>query len=154
MAAIKATKQVFGWEEIFTGSQALANRVRDYHPDTVIAIARGGMIPARLIAEQLNVRRIYNIGLEFYQGVAKTAKGPRIYQDLPPDMSNKRICVVDDIVDSGESFIYTQNHLIERGCLEFASVSLFYKPNNIFRPDDYYKQISRDIWVVMPWELD
>ena len=78
--------------------------------------------------------------------------------DWPPDYmeANDNLLVIDDIVDTGETFKDIKEILdqsIEQiPTLQYKTCSLFFKPRSIFKPDIYRQTVDNDTWVVFPWE--
>ena len=123
-----------------------------YKPNKIVTLARGGFIPARLMARNLFVKKMYSIGLTLYnQDDKKTF--PTIYQPLIGDFNpNDKILIIDDIVDSGESIVIPRNMLQVKGITNIKTCSVFYKQCSAYTPDYYGKIVPDDEWVVFPWE--
>jgi len=120
----------------------------------IIAIARGGLIPATLISYQLGIPLVYSLGVSFYH--TKNAK-PRFYQKLsnPP---KRYMLLVDDISDSGKTFQYVINYLCDNYKFDaydsISDFSLYKKYNTNYDPLYCGKEIKTDKWVVFPWDKD
>ena len=123
-------------------------------PDHIIALAKGGYIPARIIAQQLNVKRIYSYGINFYDENDKRMETPIVYQNVDMSSINKsdRILIVDDIVDSGLSLKWLYTSLEWQGYSKYESCALYVKPQAIIKPDVWAKVVDNDVWVQFAWE--
>jgi len=91
-----------------------------------------------------------NVAVEFYVGVAETKSKPAITQPVSVSVKDKKVLVVDDVTDTGESLRVVQSHLEERGATEVKTATVYYKPWSLVVPD-YYEKETRS-WVVFPWE--
>jgi hypoxanthine phosphoribosyltransferase len=119
-------------------------------PDVVVAVARGGLLPAGAIAYGLGVKNCGAINVEFYTGIGTVLPDPEL---LPPelDMSyldGRRVLLVDDVADSGRTLDLAVRLLTERGAL-VRSVVIYTKPTTIIRPDWSWKDTA--LWIDFPW---
>lgn len=120
-----------------------------YDFDVIVAIGRGGWIPARYLADYLgNVIALAHIKIEHYIGIAKTTKA-RVTEEVSTSVKGKRILLVDDVPDTGDSIAIAKRHLLKRGAKEVQVACLHYKPWSIFKPD-YYIKLTR-CWIIYPW---
>jgi len=119
-------------------------------PDVVVAIARGGLLPAGAIAYGLGVKNCGAINVEFYTGIGTVLPDPEL---LPPEMDmayleGRRVLLVDDVADSGRTLDLAVRLLTDRGAI-VRSVVIFTKPTTIIRPDWSWK--DTDLWIDFPW---
>lgn len=119
-------------------------------PDVIVGIARGGWIPARLIADFYGNKRTANIKIEFYSDVAHTTQEPVITQEISENVEGKVVLVVDDVADSGKSLSAAIEHIKSFQPKELKSATLYYKPHSVIKPDFYIKETK--LWIVFPWE--
>jgi len=130
------------------------------HVYSIVALSRGGLVPARYIAEYLGVRRIHTLGMEFYESDCNAmdirTRKPFIYQAVTADFSTVLqpccVLIVDDIVDSGESMILAKKHV--QGCkaANIITCSLHFKQKSTFIPDYYGDIVPNETWVKYDWE--
>lgn len=139
-------------KDIFNAINILANKLKDQKPQAILAIARGGLIPAYLLSEALGIRRMYTIGIEYYSDVGKTIKVPYVYQDLSEDFEVDNVCIVDDIVDTGNSISVAVERAVQHKAKEIITCSIFYKPKSKIKPNFYYKEVPNDVWLDFYWE--
>ena len=152
-----SNEYIQSWQDIHELCRTIACKVEDQHDSVsnVIAISRGGLVPATIIAHELNVERVYSIGVKSYKGMKKTGV-PSLYQNLSESeiwtlkASTGSTLIVDDICDTGDTFIYLRNELSDIDNTRF--VSLILKPKSKFTPR-YYAEKSYK-WIVYPWELN
>ena len=143
------------WE---SASEALRNKVTNqidesgFKPDVIVAISRGGLIPARILSDSLNVPIVYTIRISFYSSVGVRKETPEVTQPLSVDISGKKVLIVDDISDSGRSLILAKEHLSKLNPSEIRTATIHFKPESAFKPD-YFSTIT-EAWVVYPWETE
>jgi uncharacterized protein len=140
------------WSQIFDLLFCQAQKIQNqfYRPDVVVGIARGGLISARILTDLLETQELEILQMEFYTSINQTHLKPTIKQPLKRSLAGKKILIVDDIADSGESLKLAQTHLQELFAKEIKTATLFKKPFSMIIPDFYEKQTSN--WVVFPWD--
>ncbi len=140
------------WEHIDRLATALAARLpRDY--DALLAIARGGLIPAGLLCQHMDIRDILVAAVMYYTAPGETLDAP-VFLQFPEDhlLVGKRILVVDDVWDSGRTISAVRSRLQRVPC-HFDIATLHYKPHrsNVEGRPDYYAE-ERNDWIVYPWD--
>jgi hypoxanthine phosphoribosyltransferase len=140
------------WDQIQTLTEALAKKIEEsgFKPDIIVAVSRGGFDPARILCDQLSIRRLASVQLEAYDGMVKRPE-PIVVLPVNADLRGKKTLLVDDVSDSGASLLKAKEHLIEKSAAEVRVATLHIKPWSKYVPD-YYSE-SVDAWVVYPWEL-
>jgi hypoxanthine phosphoribosyltransferase len=151
----------YSWDEAHHMCSVLGLMVQK--PDLIIAVARGGLIPAALVANFLSVRRIYNIGIKSYLEPS-LHDVPNVYQKIDSEAHlwapDTNILVIDDILDTGSTFKYLHADLTEdKGFKNISYATLHYKvrndinqyipPNHVF-----VEEILQGTWVWYPWEVE
>ncbi len=116
--------------------------------DLIIGIARGGIPVAMVLADQLGVG-IDIINVKSYTGISKRGK-PTIISTLTEDVKQKRVLVVDDLIDEGDTMNTVLSYLRKAGVGRIHTAVLFVKPWSKFEPEFYLKVLDK--WVVFPWE--
>jgi xanthine phosphoribosyltransferase len=141
----------YAYEEFRNDTNTLIKKVRDFHPEAILAIARGGLTLAHVMAEGLDIREVQSVRTELYD---KTSKRDTITIFDSCVFENKfRILVVDDIADSGETLEAIMKHLVKKyPQIEFKSATLFYKTTSIYEPHFWVKEA--DDWIDFFWERD
>jgi hypoxanthine phosphoribosyltransferase len=141
------------WNQIYDMllSQTKKIQHKQYQPDTIIAIAKGGVIPARLLSDLLETAQLSSIEIEFYKDIAQPMPEPTLKKPISTTVKGKKVLVVDDISDTGRSLKLAQTYLQEQGALEVRTATLYFKPQSITKPDFYERQTCN--WVVFPWEI-
>ena len=145
------------WEDIQKACLSISGQAKAYTPDCIVAISRGGLIPARLVAESLNINSVYSIGLTSY--TANNVQGSiSMYQDPFNDIvsnEHKLAIVIDEIADSGNTFKYISK-LWPKFCSNTSCIfaSMYVKEHCNLVPSIFYKKISSSDWLIFPWEAN
>lgn len=141
-----------GWDEIYEMLLDLASRIKEsgFQPDLIVGVSRGGWVPGRILSDLLANAHTANVKIEFYVGIGKTTRRPIVTQPISEEISHKRVLVVDDVADTGESLVVALEHVRERGAGEIRTVTVYYKPHSKFKPD-FFAQTTRH-WIIFPWE--
>ncbi|CUH41048.1 Xanthine phosphoribosyltransferase [Jannaschia seosinensis] len=141
------------WDQIHRDSRALAWRLDGRGPDdghwrAVVAITRGGMAPAMIVARELDIRLVDTISIKSY---AHQTQGEPVVLSKPEDAmvgDGDGVLVIDDLVDSGKTLevvrsLYPKAH--------FATV--YAKPQGEPMVDTFITGVSQDTWIFFPWDM-
>ncbi|EEH64435.1 phosphoribosyl transferase domain protein [Gleimia coleocanis DSM 15436] len=129
-------------------------------PDLIVAIARGGLLPAGAISYAMGVKAIGTMNVEFYTDVHETLPEPVL---LPPLMDvsaleGKKVLVVDDVADSGKTLKMVMELIAEKGLsldggasvkVDAKCAVIYKKPQSVIDPDFTWKET--DLWINFPW---
>jgi len=141
------------WDQMHRDSRALAWRLDGHGPDdgtwrAIVAVTRGGMAPAMIVARELDIRTVDTISVKSYdhqeQSEAKVLKSPNA--KLMGD--GKGILIIDDLVDTGRTLevvraLYPEAH--------FATV--YAKPSGRPVVQTFITEVSQDTWIFFPWDM-
>jgi hypoxanthine phosphoribosyltransferase len=141
------------WNQIYEMLIDQSEKIRKdgYQPDIIVGIARGGIVPARVLTDLLEIPEIASLRVEFYVGIAQPSIEPILKQGLTASIVGKKALLVDDISDTGRSLKLAKNHLFEQGAKEVKIAALYAKKTTTIMPD--YVEKGTDRWVVFPWEI-
>ena len=147
-------KIYLSWQDVHTYCDRLAVKIaaETKRINNVIGIAKGGLIPATILAKKLGINKVYSIGASSYTGQQKGEEGLNVYQDIPDELHSQINLYVDDISDTGDTFNYLlkeRGHDLDRG---IYTATIHVKPHTKFVPTFTSKEIDNDAWVVYPWE--
>lgn len=139
------------FDEIIRLCKELARQVKRsrFKPDIIIGVSRGGWVPARLLSEYLGVKLIASIGVCSYDENNKKCK-PFLVEELGVDIKDKRVLVIDEVADSGETLEFVKKYLASFKPKKMSLAVIHYKPCSKFRPDYYATKVNE--WIVYPWE--
>jgi uncharacterized protein len=141
------------WNQIYEMLIDQSEKIRDstYQPDIIIAVARGGLAPARILTDLLETPEVATIRIEFYADIAQPSIQPILKQPLTIPVNGKKVLLVDDISDSGLSLKVAKQHLTDKGAAQVKIATLYAKPSTQTVPD--YMEKTTERWVVFPWEI-
>ncbi len=116
--------------------------------DIIIGIARGGIPAALEIANRLNLK-IDFVTIKSYLN-DHTKQKPKILSKLIEKVENRRILIVDDIIDSGDTMETIIEWLNQQKPESIETTALFVKPWSKFIPT-YTVGVVKE-WIIFPWE--
>src|SRR5438309_10356292 len=125
-------------------------RLSGYNPQVIVGVSRGGWPPARVMSDLLQNTNLANMKVEFYRDIGVRNKKPRITQPVTMEVVGKRVLVVDDVSDTGQSLRVVGDHLQRKPVKELRVCTIYMKSQSIYRPD-YYSRTTRK-WIIFPWE--
>jgi xanthine phosphoribosyltransferase len=140
------------WDQFHRDSRALAWRLHEAGPfDAVVAITRGGLVPAAIVARELNVRMIDTVCVASYGGDRKQSE-LTLVKTIAPEVKalrdqGRRVLIVDDLVDTGQTARVVRELLPKA---HFATV--YAKPMGRPLVDTFITEVSRDTWIYFPWD--
>lgn len=144
--------EAFTWDGFGAACRDLADRIQDsgFQPSVIIAVARGGLLPAGALAYALDVDLVDAINVERYTDPSQPAADPVLLAPLldTESIAGRKLLIVDDVTDSGRTLGLVTKLLRGFGA-EVRSAVLFSKPNTIFTADYVWKQTQN--WVDFPW---
>lgn len=146
--------ELVSWGGVVSLTNKLAMLIRqdDFQPDIIIAIGRGGYVPARLLADYLDMMNLTSIKVEHYIAGAHRQAVASVKYPLGIDVSDMNVLVVDDVSDSGDTFTVTIQHINESSTpREIRTAVLHHKTVSEFTPDYYAAKIIKWRWLIYPW---
>jgi len=147
--------ELITWEHFYQLSRKLALTMYEasFQPEIIVAISRGGCIPARVICDYLDVFDLDVIKIEHYHGVHKE-KTAILRYPLSADITGKRVLLIDDVSDTGDSFDVAIQHLLENGePAELKTAVLHHKTVSSYIPDYYTEFVHEWRWIIYPWAI-
>jgi len=140
------------WDQFHRDARALAWRLAAAGPfDALIAITRGGLVPAAIVARELNVRVVETVCIASYHDY-KNQGGLQVLKTIAESLVTKadgaKILVVDDLVDTGATAKVVREMLPKA---HFATV--YAKPKGRPMVDTFITEVSQDTWIYFPWDM-
>jgi xanthine phosphoribosyltransferase len=134
------------WDELHRHARALAWRLQEKGPfEGIVAITRGGLVPAAIVARELEVRLVDTVCVSTYehkdQGKAKVLKGI--------EGDGEGWLIVDDLVDTGTTAKVVRDMLPKA---HFATI--YAKPAGRPMVDTFITEVSQDTWILFPWDVE
>lgn len=143
------------WEEIVDWSRGLANIIKKsgWRPDVIVAVARGGYVPARLLCDFLGVENLLSIQSQHWTEAAKAEERAILRFPYVVNMRDKRVLIVDDIVDTGDTLITAEKFIRENWYpLDVKKAALQWISSVAkIKPDYYYIEVKEWVWFQYPW---
>jgi uncharacterized protein len=145
-------REVLTWERFGVASRQLAQQIADsgFQADIVIAVARGGLLPAGALAYALGTKAAGTLNVEFYSDIEETLPDPVVLEPMLDTgaIRGKKLLVVDDVADSGRTLALVMDLMKLHGA-DARSAVLYTKPRTIHVPD--YSWRATDLWITFPW---
>lgn len=138
------------WSEYHKTVQKLAATILDSAKpyDEIVAISRGGLTLGHLLSDLLRIP-VATITIQSYSDIQ--AQGELVITEkLSKPIRNKRILLVDDVSDSGKTLVRAIAYLKRFGPAEVTTVTMFFKPQSVHRPDYFAKTTTK--WIIFPYE--
>ena len=138
------------WTQYHANTQKLAATILDNAKplDKIVAISRGGLTLGHLLSDLLRIP-VSTITIQSYTDI-KTQGEVKITEKLQSSIRDKRIILVDDVSDSGKTLVRAVEYLTQCGAKHITTVTMFYKPHSVFRPDYFSEQTTK--WILFPYE--
>jgi xanthine phosphoribosyltransferase len=142
------------WDQIHRDSRALAWRLDKHGPDggdfhAVVAITRGGLAPAMIIARELDIRVVDTISVKSYnhqtQADATVLKAP---QAAIMGTDGEGVLIIDDLVDTGKTLELVRKMYPKAHC-----ATVYAKPLGRAMVDTFITEVSQDTWIFFPWDM-
>lgn len=143
------------WSEVIGHCYELALSIArsGFRPDVIIAVLRGGVVPALVISDVLNVSEFYAVRAKHW-GIAEEVYEKPLLEQLPPDaVRNRKVLVVDEVADTGKTLAEVVRALKSMGVLEVRTAVIHLKSSSIYVPDYYVERLERWVWIFYPWSL-
>jgi len=141
------------WDQFHRDCRALTWRLSGIGPfEAIVAITRGGLVPAAIVARELGVRVVDTVCIASYahdkQGALQVLKGVSDATRELGQGTGKGLLIVDDLVDTGKTARMVREMLPGA---HFATV--YAKPMGRPLVDTFITEVSQDTWIFFPWDL-
>ena len=136
------------WEELHRDAKALSWRLAEGGPwKGIVAITRGGLVPAHIISRELNVRYIDTVCISTYDDTEQ--RDPDILKGKSVEDEGEGWLIIDDLVDTGQTGRIVREMLPKA---HFATV--YAKPAGRPIVDTFITEVSQDTWILFPWDTE
>ncbi len=142
------------WDQIHRDARALAWRLDGQGPGAggswkaIVAVTRGGMAPAMIVARELDVRVVDTISVKSYDHQAQ--REAEILKSPDPGLmrNGNGILLIDDLVDSGKTL-----ELVRQRFPDSHYATIYAKPKGRPMVDTFITEVSQDTWIFFPWDM-
>ncbi|HKJ08093.1 MAG TPA: phosphoribosyltransferase [Gammaproteobacteria bacterium] len=145
--------ELISWPQMYDLARrlALAVRAAGPFPDLIVAVARGGYVPARILADFLDVMDLTDLKVEHYRGAHRMGAA-RVRYPLRAGVDGRRVLVVDDVTDTGDTFDVALSHIRSLGTpAALHTAVLHHKTVARLEPDFHAAVVNRWRWIIYPW---
>jgi hypoxanthine phosphoribosyltransferase len=140
------------WDGFGRATRALAQDIADdgFRPDLILAIARGGLLPAGALSYALAVKNLHVMNVEFYTGIDERLPVPVMLPPVPNtmDLSGMTVLIVDDVADTGATLKLVRDfcaaHVAQARC-----AVIYEKPHSTVQCE--YVWARTNLWIDFPW---
>jgi len=141
--------EIVSWAEVHKDSRKLARKLMKVGPfKGIIAITRGGLIPAAIMARELGIKLIETVCVEAYREDAAELSGSvNIMKEATFAGDGEGWLMIDDLVDTG-----TTARAVREMMPKAYFVTLYAKPEGLDLVDTFIKEVEQDTWVFFPWD--
>ena len=136
------------WEELHRATKELARRqlpAEQYQG--IIAVSRGGLVPAAIISRELNLRTVDCVSVSSYDH-DEQRDDLNLLKDVSATSDGEGFLVVDDLVDTGNTLTFLRQRLPKA-----KFITVYAKPAGIALVDDYVADLAQDTWIHFPWDM-
>lgn len=138
------------WDELHRNAKALAWRLLSLGPwDGVVAVTRGGLVPAAIVARELEMRLVDTICIKSYEdtGTGGRQSAVQVLKGVAGDGTG--LLIIDDLVDTGHTARAVREMLPKA---HFATI--YAKPAGRPLVDTFVTEVSQDTWILFPWDIE
>ncbi|MCJ8315658.1 MULTISPECIES: xanthine phosphoribosyltransferase [Idiomarina] len=136
------------WEELHRATRELARRqlpAEQYKG--IIAVSRGGLVPAAIVARELNIRVVDCVAVSSYDH-DEQRDDLQLLKDVTATGDGEGFLVVDDLVDTGNTLKFLRDRLPKA-----KFVTVYAKPAGMDLVDDFVADLEQDTWIHFPWDM-
>lgn len=154
--AEKISCKLITWDDVYSKCKVLAEKIKEsnWKPDKLIAIARSGFIPGRILSDFLGVTDLVSLKVEHWLDTTAQHKDEAtIPYKIPFELDSKNVLVIDDIVDTGKSMEETIKYLKSFNPKEVKSAVMQYLTCSKYEPHFYAEKEESWTWFVYPWNV-
>ncbi len=138
------------WDTYHDLSRKLAASILSHTPhiDRIVAISRGGLTLGHILSDFLRIP-IATFTIQSYTDIQNQGE-IKIVEPLKTRIRGKSVLIVDDVADSGKTLKRAISYIKRFGPAETTTVTMFYKPHSVYRPDYYAEETTK--WILFPYE--
>jgi xanthine phosphoribosyltransferase len=144
-------RRYYPYSEFLKDVESLHHLIVPFNPDTILPVARGGMVLGHFLGIIMNMRRVFVVNSIHYDGRERLDRV--VIRNIPDLTDANRVLILDDIIDSGNSMKRLKEILVSKyPKIEFKVATIFYKSTASILPDYSLKEAKE--WIDFFWEVD
>ncbi|HPW72607.1 MAG: phosphoribosyltransferase [Methanothrix sp.] len=145
--------QLISWDESYELGRRLAYEIKrsGFRPDLIVAIGRGGYVPARVVSDFLLFSLLASIKIEHWDTAACERPQASVRFPLAVDVQSQKVLIIDDVTDTGKTLRTAVDYMKELGAAEVRTGVLQHKTVSPFVPDYYAEKVAEWRWIIYPW---
>lgn len=150
--------EIRSWDNVHQLAGRVADQIKasGYKPDMIIGLARGGWVPSRALCDFLGVKDLVSLKVEHW-GVTAAPDGKAVLKyPFEFDLKGRKVLIVDDITDTGESMVMAKKYVEELGPTEVRTATLMHITCSKFKADyvaEVFDHVTNWTWVIFPWNF-
>ncbi len=148
--------KLVSWNEIETWCDSIREKVSlSFKPDAIVGISRGGLVPGRILSDMMWIKDLQSVKTEHWGLTAAVDGKASIKNRSVLFLEKKRVLLVDDITDTGESMTLAKEYISEFSPIEVRTAALLHINRSKFVPDFYAEEIDNSnwTWFIFPWNI-
>jgi len=140
----------YTWDEMRNDCHVLVRDIvlDDFDPEVIVGLSRGGLTPGVMLSHWFK---------KPFKSVKSALRDFPEWEDYLPRPTDKKVLIVDDICDSGETFHKMRSHLTKKAKgVDVKFATLWWNNECNFEPTYYVREIAKDstnTWINFPWEI-
>jgi hypoxanthine phosphoribosyltransferase len=139
------------WKQLHSTTHSLTEKIikKDVKLDLIVGIARGGLTIAHIASDFLKLP-VASFTISSYKDLKQQEMSDISYH-VGGDLKDKHILLIDDVSDTGKTFVRGIKYLADLGTASVTTASLYIKPWTNHLPDFYVKSVND--WIVFPYDM-
>jgi xanthine phosphoribosyltransferase len=134
------------WERIHQDCRTLAARLHETgNWERIVGVARGGLIPAAIVARELNIKLVDTVCVSSY--TLRTQGEAHILKSISSGDGGNGWLIVDDLVDTGRTA-----RIVRRLLPNAYFATVYSKPEGRPFVDTHIMEVAQDTWILFPWD--
>ncbi|MEM0247077.1 MAG: phosphoribosyltransferase [Desulfurococcaceae archaeon] len=121
--------------------------------DTIVAISRGGLIPARIMSDVLGIDELVVLRSKLWGTGVRVREEPEVSIHEKVSFRDRKVLVIDEVVDTGATMTKVVRLVRSLGASDVKTAVLHYKATSSFAPDFYVEKLEEWVWIFYPWSL-
>lgn len=149
--------KLVSWSEIEKWSRNIGKQAikSGFTPEAIIGLSRGGLVPARMLSDRMWIKDLYAVKTEHWGFTASRDGKAVLKKQGDPDIKGKRVLIVDDITDTGESMKLAYDYVKSLSPSEIRTSAMLHITRSNFKPDFYSEEVNEEkwAWFIFPWNV-